>query len=111
MIHGTPKFNALAIKEISADIGVNNLTLVAKAGFVDTATGATHGWTRAEGALWSRETREKLIELKDLMERDMATLHLHEFTSQGTQQTVRPPVEPGGLMEHLGNLGSEADQA
>ena len=108
MIDGTPKFTSLAIKEISADIGVNQLQLVAKAGFVNRENGATHGWTKAEGSVWSRETIEKLLEPKALMEMDMATLHFHDASVPGTQRPERPTAEPGGLMEHL---GSEADQA
>jgi hypothetical protein len=107
MIDGTPKFTSLAIKEISADIGVNNLTLVAKAGFVNRSNGVTHGWTRAEGAVWSDETKQKLLELKEAMEKDLATLHFQEF-SPGTQPLERSSVEPGGLMEHL--RADEADQ-
>jgi hypothetical protein len=110
MIDGTPKFSSLALKEITADISANNIALVGKAGFVNRTNGATHGWTKAEGSVWSRATIEKLLELKELMEKDLATLHFQEF-STGTQPVERQPVDPGGLMEHLGNLGSEADQA
>ena len=108
-IDGTPKFTTLEVREIAAEITVNTVTLTGKAGFRDKNTGATHAWTKGEGAIWSKETMEQLQTLRGYMEADLARLHFSDapgsFSGGGAGF---PSVEPRGLMEHL---VEEADQA
>jgi hypothetical protein len=107
-ITGTPKFTGLALREIAAEFAAGgNQTLAGKAAFVDQSTGVSHGWTKNEGAAWSRETIDRLYALRDSMEADMAALHFNGYTQSVTASSVRPTAELGGLGEHL----EEADQA
>jgi hypothetical protein len=104
MITGQPKFTGLVIGEVTIDKMSPTVKIKAKAAFVDVATGATYGWTTAEGALWSKETREKLAELLLSMESDIANVH---FESGGTPEgspieTVTKGPPAGGLGEHIG---------
>lgn len=110
---GTPKFDGLTIGELSANFlqGPGVVNLKAKAAFVNTKNGGTHGWTMHEH--WSPTTLAKLKELTELMEEDIAKVHFSDGsypvldfreTSPGT-----PAQATGGLGEHLGT-GDEAPQ-
>lgn len=92
---GTPVFDALVVTEITVDL--LKKTLTARAAFVNTKTGATHGWTRGEGTIWSEETKAAVAALSASMERDMARQHF------GSAETSLPvsgqPVS--GIGEHL----------
>lgn len=94
---GTPIFDALAVTVIE----INRLkkTLVADAAFVNTKTGATHGWTKGEGTIWSEETKAAAAALEACVERDMARQH---FGSLPTELGSTVPGQPAqGLGEHL----------
>lgn len=106
-IDGTPKFSTLSVAEISVDFKGNNVSLTCKVGFVNRETNVTHGWTRGEGAIWSKETIARLDELRAAMEIDLAARHFHEYSTVGGSTPTPPPVHIGGIGEHL----SEADQA
>lgn len=103
---GTPKFSTLVVREITAEIGTSTVTLTGKAAYLDRTNGATHGWTKGEGAVWSKETIERLRSLQESMELDLASLH---FIDAAPSQIGRrlPSAEPGGIGEHL----EDADQA
>jgi hypothetical protein len=103
-ISGTPKFSALDLKEMSAEISGTSIALSGKAAFVNPSNNATHGWTKAEGSVWSKETIEALLELRAQMEKDLARLH---FEGQSVASDGSRPLELGGLGEHL---GQDADQ-
>jgi len=113
MRKGTLKPNALAIASLEADF-INPPTgkMTAKAAFVNLETGATHGWTTHQ--TWSPSTIQKLRELKDAMEADMAAAHFLEagieepggITMPATSSRV---VSPGGLGEHLDSQGEDAE--
>ena len=107
-IDGTPKFTTLEVREISAEITTNSVTLSGKAGFRDKNTGATHAWTKGEGAIWSKETLEQLQTLRGFMEADLARLHFSDAPGSVVAGATYSPAEPRGLMEHL---VEEADQA
>jgi hypothetical protein len=106
-VDGTPKFSSLVVREISAEISVNSITLTGKAAFFDKTSGANHAWTKGEGAIWSKATIEQLQLLASMMEVDLARLHFHGGQSASPLSRGFPSAEPSGLMEHLG----EADQA
>ena len=108
-IDGTPKFTTLEVREISAVVTANSVTLTGKAGFRDVKTGAMHAWTRGEGAIWSKETLEQLQTLRGYMESDLARLHFSDAPGSVVVDGATFSSEPRGLMEHLG--ADEADQA
>lgn len=105
MIRGTAKFDGMAIGEISINFLSPTVHMEAKAAFVNSETGTTHGWTKS--AQWSPETMRKLQELKELMEQDLAKVH---FVGDGGVQTGASEGgrAAGGLGEFI--AGSEAPQ-
>ena len=106
MIRGTPKFDGVVVGEIKIVFTGLQLQFEAKAAFVDSKTGETHGWTNATASAWSPITIDKMKELRALMELDLGKLHLEG----GGEVLVGPTgVAPhtsagfeGGLGEHLG---------
>lgn len=107
MVKGLPKFDALALGELHVDFMKGQIHLEAVAAFVDShsKSGATHGWTKGTGTMWSKQTMDKLNDLKESMESDLASVH---FSS--TDTAVRKGNDLGGLSEHLGG-DSNADAA
>lgn len=111
MILGTPKFTGLAIGELTINKMAPTTKITAKVAFIDPATGITYGWTTAEGALWSKDTLDKLNELLTSMEADVARIHFEG--GSGTEPAIAPgggsgPIPAGGgLGEHLGT-GADA---
>lgn len=105
-IDGTPKFTTLAVAEVAADFKGTSVTLSCKVAFGNRETGATHAWTKGEGAIWSKETIARLEELRAAMEQDLAARHFQEFTVVNGGRAPSP-THIGGIGEHL----SEADQA
>lgn len=109
MIRGTPKFDGVAVAEGSFSFLGNGPAIEAKAAFVNTKTGDTHGWTTNK--VWSRATIEKLQELRALMEIDIGQRHL-----EGGGESLMGPAtlagasgglrEPGGLSAHLAGDGT-----
>ena len=97
-ITGTPKFNSLAVATLSADFTKPTVTFSAKAAFVDTKSGVTHGYTDASSSAWSKETMQKLKDLRDSMEIDLGKLHLDGITA--ATRTKGLDME-SGLGEHL----------
>lgn len=108
MIKGAPKFNGIAIGTMSVNANGNQLHLEATAGFVDSRTGETHGWTRAEGRVWSKATMLKLRELMNFMEEDLAKIHFGEarVASAGTKSSTG--IDVVGLSEHLSSDGVQS---
>src|SRR5262245_8111668 len=98
---GQPKFNALAIGAISADFTGTNVKVTAKAAFVNTETGATHGWTDGSGSVWSKETMAHLGALAASMEKDLAAIHFGERPASAPAEAGVSLSPPGGLSEHL----------
>lgn len=104
MIRGNAKFDSIAVGEGAFSFLGSTLSLEAKAAFVNSKTGDTHGWTK--NAQWSPQVIEKLKELRALMEVDLGQLHLEGggevlvTTTVAGQGMVRGG---GGLAEHLGD--------
>jgi hypothetical protein len=105
-VDGTPKFSTLSVAEIQADFKGSNVVLTCKAGFVDRNTNVTHGWTRGEGAVWSRTTIDALVALREAMEQDLAAKHFVEYSATPTGVSHTPPERIGGIGEFL----NEAEQ-
>lgn len=94
----TVKFDAIRVAEITVNVLETPAVISAKAAFVSTKTGATHGWTTCKS--WSDETIAKLRELKDSMERDLANTHFEDGASSSS-----PTTSSGGLRESFQGLG------
>lgn len=102
-IKGVPKFDAIALGDLAADFKKATISLNGMAAFVDSETGLTHGWTKGEGSVWSKETMLKLQELKEAMETDFARLHFGEETIQTDGSKKGPGLKfPSGIGEHVG---------
>lgn len=101
-VEGTPAFNAVAVLEVAPIKFTGDVELVAKAAYVNTKTGNTYGSVTCRR--WSKETLDKLQELRAAMERDVAAM----VFEQGTIAHARPQggirltdSEPVGIGEHL----------
>ncbi|WP_394831735.1 hypothetical protein LVJ94_35000 [Pendulispora rubella] len=100
MIRGRARFDGLAIGEIEVSfLEKDRLKLVAKAAFVSTGSGATHGWTTNEA--WSPDVVSKLAELCVLMEQDLARLHFEKAAEDVEPARVATANMATGLMEHV----------
>ena len=102
MIRGNAKFDSIAVGEGAFSFLGSTLMLEAKAAFVNSKTGDTHGWTK--NAQWSPPVVEKLKELRALMEIDLGQLHLEGGGEVLVAVTSAGPAAGGGggLGEHLG---------
>ena len=104
MVRGTPKFDAVSIGSLMADLmgGTSNMKLEAKVAFVDSTTGTTHGWTTQR--TFGPAVLAKLRELTLLMEEEIGALHFSEPRMIGVPgPALSAPSEGlGGLGEHLG---------
>lgn len=98
MITGSPKFNSLVVITLNADFSKPTVSFTARAAFIDTNSGSTHGWTDAMGSAWSKETIAQLEALKESMERDLGQLHL-----DGAARPAKAGLSiEGGIGEHVG---------
>lgn len=108
MIRGAAKFDALALGELTVSfLAPGNPQMKAKAAFVNSRTGSTHGWTTAEAGAWGKDTIAKLAELRALLERDLAAIHLDSVD----ELTGPTPTSPSGLTGGLGELVNGHDAA
>ncbi len=92
------KFDKLAVGEMTANFLSAPASLKAKAAFVNSATGATHGWTECFN--WSPATTTKMAELRTCMEADLAHIH---FEDGATASSVGDQISHDGLGEALGS--------
>ena len=101
-IQGTPKFNAVAVMEISAISfrnGVGQFT--ASGAYVSTETGSTYGKTTITH--FSKETMALLAELRNSIEMDMALAVLYVDGDDQSPMATRGSVtsnEPTGIGEY-----------
>lgn len=108
---GTFKPNAIVVGEFTVSFLEPTVKFSAKAAFVDSVTGHTHGWTTQ--TQWSDATHTKLRELREAMETDLGKTH---FSDGSDDTTRRAPLGPshevpptaGGIGEHLGDEGQDA---
>lgn len=106
----TVKFDALRVAEIKVSLIEAPVTIEAKAAFINTETGATHGWTTGRAG-WSDATIEKLKELRESMEADLARIHFVDGATV-TPTTSSGDIREGfqGLGEHLGSTEDPTPQ-
>lgn len=106
MKRGTPKFDGIAVGELTVNfLSPSGPAVKAKAAFVDSKTGHTHGWT--ECVQWSKETITRLEQLRAQMEVDLARRHMQDSETFAGETGVSLGA-PGGLGEHL--AGDETPQ-
>lgn len=103
--NGTPKFDALALGELSATLMGPTLSLKCKAAFVHSKSGMTHAWTSSEGP-WSSPTIDALKELRRCMEEDLAAVHF-EGAAGPTSSGRSGDLPIGGIGEHLAEDGTQ----
>lgn len=104
---GTPKFDLLIISDIRVEYkGGTDSTLAATAHYASSVTGQTHGWTRSQSG-WSAETLNKLAELRESMENDIAARDF-DGGSASSPQKQEAGLSLGGIGEHV---GTDAPQA
>lgn len=99
MLKGTPKADGVAlmsISHISFLAGAANPTMQAKCAYIKSDTGATLGYIEHNN--WSKETLQRLAELRAAMEQDIADLYLGVSESAGAVDSN----EPKGIADHLG---------
>lgn len=102
-VHGTLKADGIAVCRIEIDYLTNPVKIKALAGFTVEATGQTVGWVDAGANAWSEATLQKLRELRQLMEEDLARA-LFVGGGSGSEVTSRSNgLIPSGLGEHLGD--------
>jgi hypothetical protein len=97
MIRGIAKFDAIAVGEFTVNFLGPTTKVTAKAAFVATESGFTHGWTTNES--WSPETIQKLRELRQAMETDLARIHFGADAAMPGQEGLQVPT--AGLAEFL----------
>ncbi len=114
MVKGTPRFDGLAIGEISISYLSGFTTrkegdppsIEIKAGYVDSETGATHGWTHGGGRHgrpnWSKAAVDKAAELRELLEAELAQVHFKNVAAP----TDPPDDKDEGIGEHAGDGGA-----
>lgn len=103
-VKGVLKFNSIAVSELNADFMKATIVLKAVAAFVDSETGETHGWSRGDGTVWSKDTLKKLQELRSAMERDLGRIHFTEDSVASNGEDKKPGLNfPKGIGEHLGS--------
>jgi hypothetical protein len=97
---GTPAFNAVSLIEVEHIDFASSEPPVARAAFVNTNSGATYGSTTCR--TWSPTTLEKLAELRQAMEEDIASLVFEQGPAEGALDSPgRDCSNDLGLLEHL----------
>jgi len=100
VIKGTARFDGIAVGEIQGNFLGPSTKLTAKAAFVNSESGHTHGWTTQEQ--WSPETLAKLKELRSLMEADLARVHFSGAAGPAAPGlTFSSSAPEGGLGEYV----------
>jgi hypothetical protein len=101
MIKGTLDTDEMRVVRITADFLLNPLKVDVMFGFTNTRTGRTPAFANATSGVWSPATMEKLKELCESMEADMARVVLSGGASSATMSPKSGYAE-GGLGEHVG---------
>jgi hypothetical protein len=94
----------VAIGEVSIKLIEEPHTLVAKAAFVNSKSGVTHGYTHCSS--WSKEVMMKMRELCALMAQDLENTHFEGGSAAASTVGVTLPQEiPAitGLGEFIGD--------
>lgn len=103
-VRGTPRPCALVVARIEADFLKSPSRVTALGALVDEKTGTTTAYVNGGPGTWSTETLEKLNELREAMERDLAGRVFEDVHASSSTYAGRPGLQqPSGLAEHLGD--------
>ncbi len=91
------KFDKVAIGEITIKLMEEPNVVSAKAAFVNTKSGTTHGYTYCTN--WSKEVLIKIKELAALMSLELDSTHFDMGITSSEQGVI--PQEIGGLGEFI----------
>lgn len=94
-VNGIPDFDTLKVMSIHIDY--EKRTMIVDGAFTNSRTGRPHAWFREVGAVWSKETKEKVAELEKMIEADMAKVHFH--SSEGSRDPEGSRIV--GIGEHV----------
>jgi hypothetical protein len=112
MAKGTLVADELKVARIDVDLLVNPAKIHVTAALIDNGTGRTTAWTTGDASMWSRETMQKLKELCEAMEEDMAKHILSEHGVSDGKATKAKSRAIGGIGERLGSAdGAEPPDA
>lgn len=112
---GTLKADIVMVGEFSANFLGTSVSFSAKAAFASSTTKETHGWT--QNTNWTPATMQKLRELKEAMEVDLANIHFVGGAGETTERgglTLRGNTPPAGEDEDVGlgaHIGNDAPPA
>lgn len=100
MIKGTLDTDEMRVARINVDYLLNPIKVDVMFGFSNTRTGRTPAFANATSGVWSPATMEKLKELCESMEADMARVVM---AGGATGPATRAGAfSEGGLGEHVG---------
>ncbi len=112
MAKGTLVADELKVARIDVDRLANPEKVHVTAALIDNSTGRTTAWTTGDASMWSRETMQKLKELYEAMEEDMAKHLLSEHGVSDGKATRAKPRSVSGIGERLGSAdGTEPPDA
>lgn len=105
---GTARVLGVVVASIDMNFLETTARIEAQAALVNPKTGGTVGWLKERN--WSPTTMDKVRELRDAMEADLAKNLFEEPASDGLFPTTTPMTSdvatdagsPGGIGEHLG---------
>lgn len=100
MIKGTLDTDEMRVARISVDYLQNPIKIDVMFGFTSTRTGRTPAFANATSGVWSPATMERLKELCESMEADMARVVLTGGATATSRSTGG--ISEGGLGEHVG---------
>ena len=84
------RFDHVAVAEMEAGFLGPSATLSAQCVFVSRQNGASYGHSKI--TRWSAETQAKLLELRALMERDLAELFFEDTEGTPLTKTLEKPM-------------------
>ena len=104
---GTLNSDGLTVAQITIDLLQNPAKVHALAALTNSKTGQTLAWAQGDGGVWSTDTMEKLRELREAMEEDLARALFAEHSSVNTRPNTKGVKIETGLGEHVGG-GADA---
>jgi len=89
----------LRLGQLSVDTTKHTVEITAVAAILDPKTGVA-AWYRCGGSVWGKETQQKLRELIEAMEHDMARQVMEGYENLDGTTSPRP-AQAAGIGEHV----------
>jgi hypothetical protein len=93
------KMTELRLSQLVVDTTKQTIEITATAAIVDPKSGVA-AWHKCSGNVWGAETQQKLQELFEAMELDIARVVMDGFDNQ--DGTRSPRTSSAGIGEHVG---------